>query len=81
MNTHRNRCWQAATVGALLVSALSAAPASAVMLHGPSLPPRSTAGSSPNNHTCLLQRVGTQFVRCDNLAGNGVEAPLWVPEH
>jgi hypothetical protein len=29
---------------------------------------------------CLLQRVGTQYVRCDNHTGNGVPAPAWVPE-
>jgi hypothetical protein len=28
---------------------------------------------------CKLQRVGTQFVRCDNLTGNGVAAPEWIP--
>lgn len=29
---------------------------------------------------CFLQRVGTQYVRCDNHTGNGVPAPAWVPE-
>jgi hypothetical protein len=29
---------------------------------------------------CLLQRVVTQYVRCDNHTGNGVPAPAWVPE-
>ena len=29
---------------------------------------------------CPLERVGTQFVRCDNLTGNGVPAPLFIPE-
>jgi len=27
-----------------------------------------------------LERVGTQFVRGDDLTGNGVTAPLWVAE-
>jgi hypothetical protein len=27
-----------------------------------------------------LERVGTQFVRGDDLTGNGVEAPLWIPD-
>ena len=31
-------------------------------------------------HDCLLERVGTQYVRCDNNTGNGVPAPAWVPE-
>ncbi|CAN7460492.1 hypothetical protein [Knoellia sp. LjRoot47] len=30
---------------------------------------------------CPLERVGTQFVRCDDLTGNGVPAPAWVPEY
>ena len=29
---------------------------------------------------CLLERIGTQFVLCDNLTGNGVRAPSWIPE-
>jgi hypothetical protein len=29
---------------------------------------------------CELQRVGTQFVRCDDLTGAGVPAPSFVPE-
>lgn len=29
---------------------------------------------------CLLERVGTQYVRCDNLTGLGVPAPEWIPE-
>ena len=29
---------------------------------------------------CVLLRVGTQFVACDFLTGNGVPAPGWIPE-
>ena len=29
---------------------------------------------------CGLQRVGTQYVSCDVLTGNGVPAPAWIPE-
>jgi hypothetical protein len=29
---------------------------------------------------CELTRVGHQFVRCDNLTGEGTLAPNWVPE-
>lgn len=29
---------------------------------------------------CSLQRIGTQFVRCDELTGAGAMAPSWVPE-
>jgi hypothetical protein len=30
---------------------------------------------------CELNRVGTQLVKCDNLTGGGVQAPVWVPEY
>jgi hypothetical protein len=29
---------------------------------------------------CPLRRVGTQFVRCDDLTGNNVPAPAYIPE-
>lgn len=29
---------------------------------------------------CLLERVGVQYVRCDNLTGLGATAPEWIPE-
>ncbi|WP_404382555.1 hypothetical protein LL946_16410 [Knoellia locipacati] len=29
---------------------------------------------------CTLHRVVTQYARCDDLTGNGVSAPSWVPE-
>ncbi len=29
---------------------------------------------------CPLTRIDTQFVRCDDLTGAGVEAPSWIPE-
>lgn len=29
---------------------------------------------------CALERVGSQFLACDNLTGNGVPAPAWVDE-
>lgn len=38
-----------------------------------------TAIETATEH-CLLERVGTQYVRCDYLTGNGVPAPVWVPE-
>jgi hypothetical protein len=50
--------------------------------------PVSFAGASPildqptpsAPSSCPLMRVGTQFVRCDNLTGAGVSAPPWIPE-
>lgn len=34
----------------------------------------------PGYGTCPLTRIGTQFVRCDDLTGAGVPAPFWIPE-
>ena len=35
--------------------------------------------TTPDDRHCALARVGTQFVKCDNLTGNGVPAPTWIP--
>lgn len=29
---------------------------------------------------CALMRIGTQLIRCDDLTGAGVTAPLFIPE-
>lgn len=34
----------------------------------------------PRFEDCLLTRIETQLVRCDNLTGAGVSAPFWIPE-
>ncbi len=81
--THSHR-WQAAALAALaalLATTLSAGAASAVILHDPALPELSTAAHAPTDHPCWLSRVGTQFVRCDDLTGNAAPAPGWVPQH
>ena len=76
MNTiqHRRRILPLATATAALLVALGSLPAAA----------RQDAGSAdpeqPSTHFCALQRVGSQFVACDNLTGNGVPAPAWVDE-
>ena len=54
---------------ALVVISLGATPSSAGQDPGT---PVAHAGG------CLLQRVGSQFVRCDNLTGNGIAAPAWI---
>jgi hypothetical protein len=77
--THIRRC-QAATLAGLLLSGLSAEAASAARLHDPDLTAQAISAGASSNHTCWLARVGTQFVRCDDLTGNAVQAPLWVPE-
>jgi hypothetical protein len=32
------------------------------------------------DHNCPLRRLDRQLVRCDNLTGAGVPAPLFIPE-
>lgn len=66
-----------ATATALLLGAVlttAAVPAAARPEAAPALERGSTSTS------CPLTRVGTQFVKCDDLTGNGVSAPGWVPE-
>jgi hypothetical protein len=60
-----------------LVIALGALPAAARQDPGPVVPEKQ---ASTATYVCALQRVGTQFVRCDDLTGNGVPAPGWVDE-
>jgi hypothetical protein len=66
----------ATTATALLLVVVGAAPVSA----------RPDPGETRVSHIetstvqCLLERVGAQYVRCDDLTGNGVPAPAWVPE-
>ncbi|GAA4397788.1 hypothetical protein GCM10023168_03120 [Fodinibacter luteus] len=61
------------TATALLLGAALVTPSAARQDAGPA-PQQDRAPTS-----CPLTRVGTQFVRCDDLTGNGVSAPLWVP--
>ncbi|MFE5671739.1 hypothetical protein ACFQ58_09025 [Agromyces sp. NPDC056523] len=63
---------------AALLSGIAAAPAVAIP----------DPGQWPAGHVqlvdhdrCELQRVGTQFVKCDDLTGAGVAAPSYIPEH
>ena len=61
---------------ALTLLGLTAGPSSARPDAGEPLTPTITGDGGP----CLLERVGTQFVRCDVNTGNGVPAPAWIPE-
>lgn len=76
--TTRDR-WQAVSLAALLATLLSAGPASAAMLHDPALPTLSAFAHAASCEACWLSRVGTLFVRCDNLTGNAVQTPSRWP--
>lgn len=64
-----------ATAAALLAT-LAATPASA----RPEPAPTPAVVLTADGDRCLLERVGTQFVRCDDLTGAGVPAPSHIPE-
>ena len=73
------------TALAMASGTLFVLPATARPDPGPSLDRQVTAAttsasSSEDDGRCHLRRVGTQFVKCDNLTGNGVAAPTWVIE-
>ena len=73
------------TALAVASAVLVALPASARPDPGPALERQVTAATTSiapaeDEGRCPLRRVGTQFVRCDNLTGNGVAAPAWVLE-
>jgi len=42
--------------------------------------PEPPAVQSARIGQCPLERIGHQFVRCDDLTGAGVAAPAWIPE-
>ena len=75
------RRWQIATAAAILtmLAGTVAVPAAARPLDPDPAPHRSIAfPDSPLN--CPLRRIDRQLVRCDNLTGAGVPAPLFIPE-
>ena len=55
-----------------------------LLLAGPAFarpePQPTPTAASIDRSTCALTRLGTQYVRCDDLTGAGVPAPDWIPE-
>jgi hypothetical protein len=68
--------WSAAAAAATFVASLAVGTAAARPDPGSPIPDR----YSSYYDNCPLQRIGTQLVRCDDLTGGGVTAPLSVPE-
>ena len=79
MNRIQHRRVAPVLATAALALTLGALPASARQDPGPTLPAHRT-GTVTASYFCALQRVGTQYVACDNLTGNGVPAPAWVEQ-
>lgn len=65
-----------AAAGAGLLLAVLPVPATASQERGSAVVKVVSVQSEP----CPLERVWTQYVRCDNLTGAGVAAPSWVPQ-
>lgn len=72
-----------ATTTRTIRSTFAIALAAALLGVGGAAQARPDAGApvteDPTPH-CGLARVGTQYVSCDNLTGNDVPAPLWIPQ-
>ena len=64
----------ALTSAGLVALALGSGPAAARQDAGP------TAAKVGHEGECFLERVGTQYTRCDDNTGNGVPAPGWIAE-
>lgn len=76
MHYSKQAHWTAIVLGAVLIVGGSTAPVAAAQ--DPGSPSQSVP--SIGTHSCLLMRVGDQYVRCDNLTGAGVPAARWSPE-
>lgn len=72
-SSNARRASHAIAAAAILIT-LGTLPAAARPDPGPANP----QVSEP--YRCAIQRVGTQYVGCDYLTGNGVPAPAWVDE-
>ena len=79
MNT--TRChprWTFTLTGALILATFTPVPASARQEPGPRF---TIASTTPHRDGFWpLTRMGTQLVRCDNLTGSGITAPIWIPQ-
>jgi hypothetical protein len=74
----RRRIATAAAILTMLAGSV-AVPAAACPLEPNRAPHRSIAfPDSPRR--CPLRRIDRQLVRCDNLTGAGVAAPLFIPD-
>ena len=64
----------ASVAAGLIVLGAGVAPAAAAQ------DPGDPANGPVPSAYCALERIGTQFVRCDNLTGAGARAPSFIPE-
>ena len=78
INFHR---WRIATAVAILtmIAGSMGVPAAARPLDPDPAPTQRIAFRDPLLN-CPLRRIDRQLLRCDNLTGAGVPAPLFIPE-
>ena len=74
MFTTRRTTTTTIALASLLVLGVGSRPATARQDPGPIV-----VQTIVDDRHCTLARVGTQFVKCDDLTGNGVSAPGWIP--
>jgi hypothetical protein len=74
------RRWRIATAAAILtvLAGSVAVPAAVARPVDPDGVPRHRITVSDSSLTCPLRRIDRQLVRCDNLTGAGVPAPLFI---
>jgi hypothetical protein len=77
-STKRTTSITTVALSGLLVLATTASPAAARQDPGQISTKAQQSTPPDDGANCPLRRVGTQFVRCDNLTGNGVPAPAWI---
>jgi hypothetical protein len=75
------RRWRIATAAATLtvLAGSTALPAAARPLD-PDPEPTYRIAFPDSPQRCPLRRIDRQLIRCDNLTGAGVPAPLFIPE-
>jgi hypothetical protein len=59
---------------------ITGSPAAARPLGPDDTPSARSSGAAADGAHCPLRRVEHQLVRCDNLTGAGVAAPVWIEE-
>jgi hypothetical protein len=71
----------AVTATAVAAAFTVSVPSTATARQDPGPPPdRTTTFFESTPFRCAVERIGSQVVRCDNLSGAGVPAPLGLPQ-
>ena len=74
------RRWRIATAAAILTMLAGSVAVRGGVPSRPNPAPHRSIASPDSPRRCPLRRIDRQLVRCDNLTGAGVAAPLSIPE-